>query len=150
IVRHHAPGVKIINAQVLDGAGRCQVPQLLAALTWLKKLGVQHIHMSVGLVRDDAKLRQFCTEFLHMGGMLVASSPIMGEGVYPASYPGVWSVAGDARCGHKEWSWFQGLHTAAYGAHVQALTGQRGASMAAAQDRKSVGEGKGERSRRRT
>lgn len=132
IVRHHLPSAKIINAQVLDGAGRCHVPQLLRAFAWLQQHKVQHIHMSVGLLRDDERLRNVCHEFVHNGGILIASSPIMGAGVYPASYAGVWSVAGDARCDEGEWSWFQGQHTAMFGAQVKALNGQRGASMAAA------------------
>lgn len=133
IIRHHAPSVNIINAQVLDAKGRCHTEQLVSALEWLLTLPAMHIHLSLGLRTPSDALREVCDALIAAGSILVASSPAMGEPVFPAALPGVLSVTGDARCAVKEWSWFQTEGTRPeYGAHVQWLQGLGGASIAAA------------------
>lgn len=132
ILRFHLPEVNIINVQVLDEHGRCHVQQLVAALVWLQEKNIKHIHLSVGLRRDDEALRTVCETLVSQDKILVASSPMLGGCVFPAHYPGVFSVAGDARCTVEEWSWFQGQHLAEFGAHVRGVSGQAGSSMAAA------------------
>src|SRR5699024_4560992 len=131
-IQYHCPQARFVNAQVLDGQGRCQVEQLAAALEWMLALGVEHVHLSVGLRRNDDALRALCQRFFDENKILVASCPAMGEAVFPANYPGVFSATGDARCAIGEWSWFQGYHLAEYGAQVRAVDGRLGSSMAAA------------------
>lgn len=63
------------------------------------------------------------------GVLLCASSPARGGPVYPANYPGVIRVTGDARCAPGQWSWL-GSRQADFGGYVG--TGDRaGASWGA-------------------
>jgi hypothetical protein len=64
--------------------------------------------------------------------ILIASTPARGAPVYPAAYPGVLRVTGDARCGPAEVSALGGV-PADYGACVRDVDGTPGgASLAAA------------------
>ena len=68
---------------------------------------------------------------LAAGLILIASTPARGAPVYPAAYPGVLRVTGDARCGPGELSAL-GV-PADYGACVRDVDGSPGgASLAAA------------------
>lgn len=71
-----------------------------------------------------------CAEALAAGVLLCASSPACGGPVYPANYPGVIRVTGDARCAPGQWSWL-GSRQADFGGYVG--TGDRaGASLGCA------------------
>ncbi|MFR0692982.1 hypothetical protein ACLUTX_26560 [Enterobacterales bacterium AE_CKDN230030158-1A_HGKHYDSX7] len=62
--------------------------------------------------------------------LVCASSPARGEPVFPASYPGVIRVTGDARCAEGEWSWLDSPQ-ADFGAAVT-VGGRSGASLGCA------------------
>ena len=90
------------------------------------------INLSLGLRQDRSLLREACELAVARGVLLCASSPAQGEGVYPASYPQVLRVTGDARCTQDQWSW---LNTAQadFAACVRSNTaGQSGASLGCA------------------
>lgn len=131
-----APGVALLSAQVFR-YGRPGIPMVVAAgLDWLVESGARIVNMSFGL-RDDRKtLRAACSRALDRGALLVASAPARGPVVYPAAYPGVIRVTGDARCAPGELSWL-GNERADFGACVGG-PGHRphdkgaGASLAAA------------------
>lgn len=120
----------LLLAQVFNGQGSTSALQVAAALLWLAEQGVSVVNLSLGLQQDRPVLRQACAEAQASGVLLCASSPARGGPVYPASYPGVIRVTGDARCAPGQWSWL-GSAQADFGGHV----GQRnmaGASLGCA------------------
>ncbi|MDT4855610.1 hypothetical protein FQZ97_899720 [compost metagenome] len=105
--------------------------QIAAALHWLVEQDVALVSMSLGLRNDRPVLREACALARTAGILLCASSPAQGEPVYPASYPGVIRITGDARCTPGQWSWLNSAQ-ADFGAHVTAANGVAGASVGCA------------------
>lgn len=124
-------GVSARMAQVFDNRGSTTVLQVSAALLWLVEQGVSLVNLSLGLQQDRPVLRQACAAALEAGVVLCASSPARGGPVYPASYPGVLRITGDARCREGQWSWLDSAQ-ADFGAAVGEHAGQAGASLACA------------------
>ena len=85
----------------------------------------------LGLRNDRPVLRETCVLAQTAGILLCASSPAQGEPVYPASYPGVIRITGDARCAPGQWSWLNSPQ-ADFGAHVAAANGLAGSSVGCA------------------
>jgi hypothetical protein len=104
--------------------------QAAAALDWLAGEGAAVVNMSFGLAADRAVLREACARAATRGIVLVASAPAQGEPVFPATYPGIIRVTGDARCAAGELSALDGPR-ADFGAPVRAGTAA-GASIGAA------------------
>lgn len=104
--------------------------QIAAALHWLGEQGVRVINLSLGVRQDRPILRGAVTELVEAGVLVCASSPARGEPVFPASYPGVIRVTGDARCGDGQWSWLDSPQ-ADFGAAVT-VAGRSGASLGCA------------------
>ncbi|MNG76133.1 Subtilisin DY [compost metagenome] len=113
--------VPVLLAQVFSEQASTSALQVAAALLWLAEQGATVINLSLGLQQDRTVLRQACAEVQAAGVLLCASSPAQGAAVYPASYPGVLRITGDARCAPGQWSWL-GTAQADFGGHV----GQRG------------------------
>jgi len=126
----HAPGARLCVAQVFDERGVTSPLQIAAALHWLDEQGVRVINLSLGVRQDRPILREAVTKLIEAGVLLCASSPARGEPVFPASYPGVVRVTGDARCGAGEWSWLDSPQ-ADFGAAVK-VAGRSGASLGCA------------------
>ncbi|QXH58765.1 subtilisin-like serine protease QhpE [Pseudomonas maumuensis] len=126
--RSEAGAMPLLLAQVFEGQWSTSALQVAAALLWLVEEGASVINLSLGLHQDRPVLRQACAEAQAAGVLLCASSPARGEPVYPASYPGVIRVTGDARCAPGQWSWL-GTAQADFGAYV-GTTGAAGASLA--------------------
>ncbi|HEY6610842.1 MAG TPA: peptidase S8 and S53 subtilisin kexin sedolisin [Pseudomonas sp.] len=136
-------GTAVLEALALQpGAIRCCVAQVFAerwqtsplqvaaAVHWLVEQGVALINLSLGLRHDRPLLRDACERALAAGVVLCAASPAQGAAVYPASYPEVLRISGDARCAPGQWSWL-GSAQADFGAPVSA-GGLAGASLACA------------------
>lgn len=132
LIVEHAPGVRLCVAQVFQ-ARRATTPlQIVAALYWLIEQEVKIINLSLGVRQDRPLLREACTQALEAGIVLCASSPAQGAPVYPASYPGVLRITGDARCSAGQWSWLNSSQ-ADFGTMVASNTGSlAGASIATA------------------
>jgi hypothetical protein len=132
VARLHAEAGRapLLMAQVFTRQGSTSALQVAAALLWLVEQGASLINLSLGLQQDRPVLRQACAEAQAAGALLCASSPARGAPVYPASYPGVVRVTGDARCAPGQWSWL-GTAQADFGASVGAM-GTAGASLACA------------------
>jgi len=130
ILLAQAPTAELVVAQVFGQRAATTAAQLTAALLWLLEQRVELINCSLGLHADRPALRDACDQAVSRGVILCASSPAMGQPVYPASYPGVVAVTGDARCQPGEWSWLQG-EMAEFGATV-GKGSEGGASMACA------------------
>lgn len=132
----HSPAIRLLNAQVFDAHGVTTPAVVAAALDWLLEQGAGLINMSFGLRADRAVLRAACERALAAGVILVAAAPARGAAVYPASYPGVIRVTGDARCQAGEISHLDSVQ-ADFGACPRAAggaySGPSGASLAVAQ-----------------
>lgn len=129
-VLSRAPQARLCVAQVFDERGVTSPLQIAAALHWLGGRGVRMINLSLGVRQDRPILRDAVAELVAAGVLVCASSPARGESVFPASYPGVVRVTGDARCGEGEWSWLDSPQ-ADFGAAVTSA-GRSGASLGCA------------------
>ncbi|MFF7064689.1 peptidase S8 and S53 subtilisin kexin sedolisin [Pseudomonas sp. NPDC008258] len=129
-VEREAGAVPLLVAQVFSDQASTSALQVAAALLWLVEAGVTLVNLSLGLQQDRPVLHQACAEALAAGVLLCASSPAQGGPVYPASYPGVLRLTGDARCAPGEWSWL-GTRQADFGGYVGA-GGRAGASLGCA------------------
>ncbi|MBK4997805.1 peptidase S8 and S53 subtilisin kexin sedolisin [Pseudomonas sp. S31] len=120
----------LLLAQVFNGQGATSALQVAAALLWLAEQGATLVNLSLGLQQDRPVLRRACAEAQAAGVLLCASSPARGGPVYPASYPDVIRVTGDARCAPGQWSWL-GSAQADFGGYV-GERGMAGASLGCA------------------
>lgn len=98
------PEARFCIAQVFDGRGVTSASQVAAAIDWLVGCGVRVINLSLGLRDDRPALRQACAAAVEAGVLVCASNPAQGMAVFPAAYPGVWRVTGDARCQPDQWT----------------------------------------------
>lgn len=129
-LQREAGSVPVLVAQVFSGQASTSALQVAAALLWLVEAGARLVNLSLGLQQDRPVLHQACAEAMAAGVLLCASSPAQGGPVYPASYPGVIRVTGDARCAPGQWSWL-GSRQADFGGYVGA-GGRAGASLGCA------------------
>lgn len=129
LLRESGP-VPLLLAQVFSAQASTSALQVAAALLWLVEEGATLINLSLGLLQDRPVMHQACAEAQAAGVLLCASSPAQGGAVYPASYPGVIRMTGDARCAPGQWSWL-GTAQADFGGHVGA-GGLAGASLGCA------------------
>jgi subtilisin family serine protease len=133
IVAHFVPHAALYVAQVFTDRFSTTPVQVAAAIDWLVGQGAQVVNLSLGLPADRAVLAEACARAVEAGVVLCASSPARGAPVFPASYPGVLRMTGDARCAREEISW---LNTAQadFGAHVMPPQGEvrSGASIGCA------------------
>ncbi|SFN94099.1 hypothetical protein SAMN03159304_01447 [Pseudomonas sp. NFACC24-1] len=104
-IGRRAPAAVFCVAQVFDQRGVTSALQIATAIDWLVALDVRLINLSLGLRQDRNLLREACEAAVARGILLCASSPAQGEGVFPANYPQVLRVTGDARCTEQQWSW---------------------------------------------
>lgn len=126
-----AGALPLCVAQVFAGRWLTSALQIAAAIHWLIEQEVALISLSLGLHQDRPVLRQACAAASEAGILLCASSPAQGEPVFPAGYPGVLRITGDARCAAGQWSWLDSAQ-ADFGAAVCADNGLAGASVACA------------------
>ena len=116
-LQEEAGQVTLLVAQVFSGQGSTSALQVAAALLWLAEQGATVINLSLGLQQDRPVLRQACAEVQAAGVLLCASSPAQGNAVYPAAYPDVIRITGDARCAPGQWSWLNSAQ-ADFGGYV--------------------------------
>ncbi|WP_095147276.1 S8 family serine peptidase [Pseudomonas sp. Irchel s3b6] len=131
-ISQRAASARLCVAQVFDQRGVTSALQIATAIDWLVTQDVRVINLSLGLREDRSLLREACSAAVARGVLLCASSPAQGEGVYPASYPQVVRVTGDARCSEQQWSWLNSQQ-ADFAACVRGTyAGQSGASLGCA------------------
>ncbi|POA74834.1 peptidase S8 and S53 subtilisin kexin sedolisin [Pseudomonas sp. DP16D-R1] len=131
-IGRRAPSALFCVAQVFDQRGVTSALQIATAIDWLVARDVRLINLSLGLRQDRSLLRGACAAAVAKGVLLCASSPAQGEGVFPANYPHVLRVTGDARCAELEWSWLNTTQ-ADFAACVHGTyPGQSGASLGCA------------------
>ena len=131
-IGRRAPSALFCVAQVFDQRGVTSALQIATAIDWLVAQNVRLINLSLGLRQDRSLLRTACAAAVAQGVLLCASSPAQGGGVFPANYPQVLRVTGDARCAEREWSWLNSAQ-ADFAACVHGTyPGQSGASLGCA------------------
>ncbi len=124
-----APTTDLLIAQIFQRKLVTTPNQVAAALNWLVSRDVRVVNMSFGLTRDRTVLRDACRIAAANGIIMVAATPVRGGRVYPASYPGVFAVTGDARCSPGQISYL-GSEIADFGACVKSSDGSvSGASV---------------------
>lgn len=134
ILLHCAPEAELLVAQVFRERLTTTAAQVAAAIDWAVGNGAHIVNLSLGLREERPVLAEACARALAAGVVLCAAAPARGEAVYPAGFPGVLRVTGDARCAPAELAALGAAH-ADFGAHVRPLDGSlvgAGASMACA------------------
>jgi subtilisin family serine protease len=132
VILHHAPQARLLDAQAFGAGTRAEPAGVAAALHWLINQRTRLVNLSLGLRHDREILRSAVAAARAAGLLLIAATPARGAPVYPAAYPGVLRVTGDARCAPGEVSALGG-EPADFGACPRDLDGTpSGASLAAA------------------
>jgi len=96
-IEESARSADFLVAQIFRDRPTTTPAVVAAGLDWLVDKGAQTVTMSFGLRADRPVLREACMRAVAAGVILVAASPARGGAVFPAAYPGVISVSGDAR-----------------------------------------------------
>ncbi len=91
------PEARFLAAQIFHDRMVTTPAAAAAGLDWLCKQGARIVTMSFGLRADRDVLRTACARAHEAGVILLASSPARGGPVFPAAYPDVIAVSGDAR-----------------------------------------------------
>ena len=125
IILHHAPGARLLVADVFGARDRTTPDAVAAGLDWLRAEKARIVNLSFGLREDRAMLRAAIEAALAAAMVLLAATPARGARVYPAGYPGVIRVTGDARCAASEISALGG-RPADFGACPRGLEGEAG------------------------
>jgi Subtilase family len=125
IILHHAPAARLLVADVFGAHDRTTPAAVAAGLDWLRVERTRIVNMSFGLREDRAVLRAAVEAALAADMILVAATPARGGAVFPASYPRVIRVTGDARCAFGEISALGG-RPADFGACPRGLEGTSG------------------------
>lgn len=99
-----APMVRLVMAQVFTERFTTTPSQVAAAIQWLVGQQVDLINLSLGLRADRPVLQAAVASAQAAGITLCAATPARGDAVFPAAYPGVLRMTGDARCAETEWS----------------------------------------------
>ncbi len=127
-----APTAWIANAQVFHRSIAAPPAVVADALAWAVEQGARLVNMSFGVRSDREVLRAACAAARAAGTILLAAAPARGPAVFPAAYPGVIRVSGDARCAPGELSLLESAQ-ADFGACPRTSDGRlRGASAAVA------------------
>lgn len=92
------PPAELACVPVFDHRGVTTPVQVAAAVDALAEAGAEMIVLALGLVHDREVLRLACQRAVAAGRVVVASAPARGDPCYPAAYPGMVAVSGDARC----------------------------------------------------
>lgn len=132
IILAQAPGAQLMSAQAFGGLRHADAACVAAGIEWCVEQRARIVNLSLGLPMDEPVLAAACRNALAAGAIVVAACPARGQRVYPAAYPGVLAVCGDARCGPGAWSFIAG--PSLYGAAPLDVDGSSrgGASYAAA------------------
>jgi len=96
--------VEFVDAQVFAAAQAIDAGLLADAIDWCVENSVRVLNLSLGLHADRPLLRDACARASAAGVTLVAACPARGGATFPAAYPEVVAVSGDARCVAGGWS----------------------------------------------
>ncbi len=97
--------IHFFDAQVMTRDRVTTPAAVAAALCWAISQDVDLVNLSLGLSADRPVLRDACAAAIAAGAQVIAAAPARGPRVFPAGYPGVIKVSGDARCGPNDISY---------------------------------------------
>lgn len=120
VIAWGAPQARFVVAQVFRDRLSTSAAQVAAALDWLIDERVSVVNLSLGLRHHREVLAQACRRAIEAGVIVCASTPARGAPVFPAAYPDVFRMTGDARCARGEISRLDTVY-ADFGAHVRPL-----------------------------
>lgn len=132
LIAARAPRCELLDAQVLAAQQPTDVAVLAAAIDWSVAQGARLLNLSVGLRADRAPLRAACARAVATGVIVIAASPARGLPSFPAAYPRVIAVCGDARCAEDDWTYLDDKPHLGAAPHPPAAAPGGGASFAAA------------------
>lgn len=132
VIARQAPRATFLVAQVFTTRWATSAAQVAAAIGWLVEQQAQVINLSLGLRQDRPVLRLACERATRGKVVVCAAAPARGEPVYPASYPGVMRMTGDARCQAHQLSYLGTPHADFAGCVQAPGTGIAGASVGCA------------------
>ena len=132
LVLAQAPTAHLFCAQAFAHGRQADAACVAEGISWCLEHEVRVVNLSLGLTVDHHVLRAACAVAVARGVIVVAAFPARGGSVYPAAYPAVVAVSGDARCNAQSWSVLEPGRL--YGAAPLAANGltSGGASYAAA------------------
>jgi subtilisin family serine protease len=104
IILDFAPTSSLVCAQAFSDRFVADAALVAQSIHWCLEQRVRIINLSFGLHSDIEVLRHACRRAAASGVLLVAAFPARGDPVYPAAYPDVVAVSGDARCDGSSWS----------------------------------------------
>ena len=107
IIRANASSAELLDARAFATGTPSTPARIAEAIDWLVEQNAHVINMSFGLENDREVLSAAVERAQAAGVLCVASRPAQGVEVFPASYDGVVSVSGDARCSAGEFSLLQ-------------------------------------------
>lgn len=136
VISQKNPNGCFLHAQIFQDRPVTSALQVAQAIRWLTEQKVDLICLSLGLTQDRSVLHEACIAAHAEGIILVSASPAQGKASYPASYPEVIAVTGDARCDDDEISLLRNGGNDVFGAWCaspeQKGQGNGGASIACA------------------
>lgn len=98
----NVPAAGLLNGQIFIDRMTTTPAVVAAGLDWMRERGARLVTLSFGLRADRMVLRDACRKAADAGIIMLAATPSRGGPVYPAGYPGVVGVTGDARLGQGE------------------------------------------------
>ncbi len=99
------PTAKITSFPVFETTLTCSVADICAEMKQAIATAPELVLCSFGLPRDPPSLFDQIENLHRTGAVIVASRPARSATpVWPAAYPGVFAVQGDARCQVEDWS----------------------------------------------
>ncbi len=104
IILDLAPAASLVCAQAFSDRLVADAALVAQSIQWCLEQRVRIINLSLGLLADIEALRHACGRATASDVLLVAAFPARGDPVYPAAYPEVLAVSGDARCDGASWS----------------------------------------------
>lgn len=104
VIRAKAPEVELYAVRVFERELRTHAAVVAEAIRWAIQRGMHVVNISLGTEQEESRdlLKAVCDEAARDGVILVAASDDDERECFPASFPGVIAVAGDAACAWDE------------------------------------------------
>jgi hypothetical protein len=104
VIRTKAPEVELYAVRVFERELRTHAAVVAGAIRWSVQHGMQVVNISLGTEREESRdlLKAVCDEAAGDGAILVVASEDNERECFPASFPGVIAVTGDAACAWDE------------------------------------------------
>ncbi len=118
VIRAKAPEVELYAVKVFHRELRTHAVVVAEGIRWTIQHGMHVVNVSLGTEQEEhrGQLQSACDEAARCGVILVAASEDNERAWFPASFPSVIAVAGDAACAWDEY-FFYSDHAVPFRAH---------------------------------